>query len=267
MSDADRGSPEIHARMFEDGNRVSFARPIDADGRAWWIERFFAPLGLTPEGMGELLTKSAPGYRNIRYAFIDGVGQAFRLVVEGSIAGSGEVWFVERTFELQGNFFNADEMFVPDAASGAGLGRRLMGDLIDVAQMLGVDRIKVQARNVGRYAWLRMGFRPDAGSWRDMRNLILGEIYRHEETLGPKIVAALARMVAMGSPETANDIAALTNRVPSSVLRDSFARPVQVPLGKSIFIDIVGDWDGEFVISNPDMMRIAREYLRGGGDG
>ena len=100
-----------------------------------------------------------------------------------------------------------------------------------------------------------------------MRNIIIGEVYRHETTLGPKIVAALARMVALGSPETANDIAALTNQVPSSALKDAFARPVQVPLGKAVFLDAVGDWNGEFVISNPDMMRIARDYLSGGRDG
>jgi len=102
------------ARMFEDGNRIKFARPVDQSARAWWVERFYDPFVLTPENIGDLITKSAAGDKNIFYEFIDGVGQTFRLRVEGALSGPGEVWFVERTFELRGNLFNADEMFVAE---------------------------------------------------------------------------------------------------------------------------------------------------------
>jgi hypothetical protein len=46
--------------MFEDGNRIRFARPVDAVARQWWTDKFYRPFGLTPEGMANSLTQSAP---------------------------------------------------------------------------------------------------------------------------------------------------------------------------------------------------------------
>ena len=190
-----------------------------------------------------------------------------RLRVEGSFEGPGEVGFVERTFELQGNFFNADEMFLQPSDRALGRGRRLMGDLIEAAQKLGVDRIKIQTRNIGRYAWLRMGFRPDAGSWRDMRKSLLAEIFRHEEALGPQALSHITRLIAQGGPETANLIAAYEQSVPSSRLFDQFGQTLLVPLGKVLLLDATGDWDGEFVLADAGMMRMAREYMEESGHG
>ncbi|HMK89813.1 MAG TPA: GNAT family N-acetyltransferase [Methylocystis sp.] len=248
--------------MFQNANRIKFNRPVDEAGRAWWIERFYGPFGLTPEGMGDLITKSAVGDKLIIYDFIDGMGHAFRLRVEGSLSGPGEVWFVERTFELSGNLFNADEMFVADKIRGAGLGRRLMGDLIEACETLQVDRIKIQARNIGRYAWLRMGFRPDMGSWIEMRKNLIDALLRFEEALGRDAAWRTAEMVAKGGPETANVVASLEEPVPSRQLLDSFMRPVQVPLGKALLLEWTGDWSGEFMLADPEMKRIATKYLR-----
>ena len=264
MAEKEKSNRQLSVRMFEDGNRVRFATPVDKQGRDWWLERFYHPHNLTPEAMGSLLTKSVAGEKRIKYEFIDGVGQAFRLRVEGALSGVGDIWFVERTFELQGIFFNADEMFIPSPDRAAGHGRRVMGDLIDAARSVGADRIKIQARNIGRYAWLRMGFRPDAGSWRDMRKNLVFALHGFRDTLGPGLVDQLSGMIARGQPDTANVVASFGQAVPSGQLRDQFGQPMLVSLGKALILEYAGDWDGEFVLADPEMTRVATDYLKGG---
>jgi GNAT superfamily N-acetyltransferase len=264
MPKMDSTDERLQPRMFDEGNRIRFIRPVDEKGRDWWIERFYDPFDLTPEGMGDALTKSAVGDKLIKYEFIDGVGQTFRLRVEGSLSGQGEAWFVERTFELSGNFFNADEMFVTENSRGSGTGRRLMGDLIDVSRQLHVDRIKIQTQNIGRYAWLRVGFRPDVGSWRDMQKNLIAAVIGFQNIIGLEDATNIAGIIAKGGPETANIIAAMSNPVPSRQLFDSFMQPVMVSIGRALLIEYVNDWSGEFVLADPEMERLANAYIHGG---
>ena len=231
------------AAMFEPGNR----------------RLAFEPHGLTPEGMGALITRSVAEEKAIRYDFIDGIGQAFRLRVEGRFLDGSQVWFVERTLSLAGGIFDADEMFIPEGQRSFGRGRRLMLDLVRLAALLDVERIAVQARKVGRYAWLRMGFVPDEGSWRDMRGTIVRELFRVDDEVGPERVAALVRQVATGRPEVAGVLAALTVPLPSTALRAD-GRPVMVPLGKALFIDAVGDWSGAVDVQGEGGIALAEAY-------
>lgn len=262
----DNTDDRLRGLMFEDGNRIRFARPVDETGRAWWLERFFEAHGLTPEDMGDLITRSVTTEKSMRYDFIDGVGQAFSLRVEGRFRDAGEIWFVERTLNLSGAAFNADEMFIPEGDAGEGRGRRLMADLVGTCKLVGVSRIRLQARQIGRYAWLRMGFKPDLGSWMDLRRTLLAGIYSFEESLGGGMVGELARRIAHGREETANFLAALDNPVPSPRLVGPDGRPREVPLGKALFLDFGGDWSGEYVVEDNDMDRIAKLYLGGEGD-
>lgn len=250
------------AAMFDANNRLAFDRPVDEAARAWWLARFFDPHGLTPEGMGDLLTRSVSQEKLTRYDFIDGIGQAFRIRVEGRFVDGSQIWFVERTLSLAGGVFDADEMFIPDGEARFGRGRRLMLDLIRLAERLGVERIKVEARKIGRYAWLRMGFVPDEGSWRDMRGVLVRELFRVERELGADKVTALLRQIATGKPEIAGVLAALTDPVPSIALIE-YGRPVTVPLGKALFIDAVGDWSGEFEIRGEGRIALAAAYVEG----
>lgn len=266
MPRSDDTDERLRHAMFLDGNRVSFARPVDEAGRAWWLERFYDRFGLTPESMGDLITRSVITGKSIRYDFIDGLGEAFALHVEGRFRDEGAVWFVERTLNLSGSVFNADEMFIPDADAGEGRGRRLMADLIETAAQVGISRITLQARQIGRYAWLRMGFKPDAGSWSDLRRTLLAGIYRFEEEIGRDMTGELARRIAHGSSETANFLAGLEIDVPSTRLRDDAGLPVRVPLGRALFLDLAGDWSGEYNVGEKDMARIAKAYLDGSTD-
>jgi hypothetical protein len=115
--------------MFDNGNRVHFERPVDDAGRQWWLEAFYDPYDLSPESMGDLLTQSVTRDKSIVYRFVDGADHSFALRVQGRFQGDGQVWFVERSFRLEGTIFSADEMFVPAKDARAGRGRLLMNDL------------------------------------------------------------------------------------------------------------------------------------------
>jgi len=253
--------------MFEDSNRIRFERPVDQNGRRWWTRRFFDPFGLTPEGMGDLITKSAAGEKSIIYHYVDGIGEKFALRVEGRFYDGASIWFVERTLELQGRFFNADEMFIPDIDAGFGRGRPLMKDLIDAGRTIEIERIKIQAQNIGRYAWLRMGFVPDEGSWRSIQADGTRFIQLYEKRLGTRFVTDLTRQILSGRPETAVFLAGLSQPVPSRQLFDREGRPLDVPLGKAIFLEGCGNWTGEFDLKDPDVLKIADDYARSIGDG
>ena len=257
MAAFDSTDQRLRTSMFESGNRVSFERPVDQVGRDWWLDRFYDRFDLTPEDMGDRITRSVLEGKSIRYGFIDGVGEAFALRVEGKFQDQGEIWFVERTLDLRGNVFNADEMFIPEVDAEQGRGSKLMGDLIATAKEIEISRISLQARAIGRYAWLKMGFKPDEGSWRDLQRTLLKEIFTFEDDLGRDVVNDLARRIAQGRGETANFLAGLKAEVPSPRLRDGRGRPQMVPLGKALFLDLAGDWSGEYNVVESDMSKIA----------
>ena len=101
--------------MFEDSNRVKFGRPVDDAGQQWWLATFFEPFDLTPEAMGDLVTKSLVSDKSIIYHYIDGQKQSFSVRVGGGLPDDQGIWFVRRSFEMRGSVFNADEMFItPD---------------------------------------------------------------------------------------------------------------------------------------------------------
>lgn len=253
--------------MFEDSNRVRFERPVDDLGRAWWLETFYDPLDLTPEGMGDLLTRSVATEKATIYHYIDGADHRFALRVEGHFSSGGEVWFVERTFGLRGPTFSADEMFVPGKDAQVGRGRLLMHDLMDASRLLGVVRITVEAQRIGRYAWLRMGFVPDTGSWRNIQADALRFVQSKAASLGARAQEIISRLLASG-PLAARWLATLDDPVPSGEMYDAFGHPVMVPLGRAFFLEKGPDWTGEFIF-DPDSVRLADSYIGqlGGSNG
>ena len=245
--------------MFENGNRVRFDRSVDAVSRDWWLAAFHAPFGLTPEGMGDLLTRSVGTEKSIVYRYIDGYEHAFALRVEGRLGSLGEIWFVERSLSLDGPIFTADEMFVAPDASQAGLGRRLMGDLLAASRLLGIARVSVEAQRIGRYAWLRMGFIPDGGSWRTIQLEAPRFIMRHAAYLDGDAPGLIA-LVLSGKAATARSLAALPHLVPSLELYDDHGVPVMVALGKAFYIEAAPNWTGEFNF-DPDSVALAERYV------
>lgn len=247
--------------MFEDSNRIKFERPVDDLGRQWWIENFFEPFELTPENMADLLTKSIATEKSVLCHYIDGRQQSFSVRVSGDLFTGEGFWFAHRSLELKGRIFNAEEMFISPEGRQTGTGRRLMSDLIDLAVKVGIDQIRLEARNIGQYAWLRMGFLPDRGSWRHMQQELPRFVQRHEATLGRETTAEIIRQILTGGPETARLLASLDVEVPSL---DRFApngHPEIVPLGKAMFLETNAYWSGSFDVNNEVSRRLARDYI------
>ena len=249
--------------MFEDGNRVRFLVPVDSDARAWWVEDVFSKHGLTPEGVGDLITESVHSDKTILYRYIDGKAKEFALAVKGRLRDDGDLWFVDRTISLSGRFFNAEEMFVPPQDRMGGVGRRLMGDLIRMGELFGANRIKIHAQDIGRYAWLRMGFRPDDGSWRSMQQPLAAGLGDIEDVLGRARVTDLTMQIMRGRPDVAFVLANLHDMVPSRSLKGSSAEPVLIPLGKRLFLEQAGSWTGEFDLVNESLVHRAKAYAAG----
>src|SRR5690348_784277 len=115
MPQIDENDP-LAARMFDDSNRIRFERPVDDIGRQWWLAKFYVPFHLTPEGMADRLSKSAPGPKSVVYHFVDGTAETFSLRIDGDFPGSKDFWYAQRSLDLKGAAFNADGMFVSEGA-------------------------------------------------------------------------------------------------------------------------------------------------------
>jgi GNAT superfamily N-acetyltransferase len=248
--------------MFEDSNRVKFGRPVDDAGQQWWLATFFEPFDLTPEAMGDLVTKSLVSDKSIIYHYIDGQKQSFSVRVGGGLPDDQGIWFVRRSFEMRGSVFNADEMFITPDGQDSGRGRRLMGDLIAASQKIGAERIHVEARNIGQYAWLRLGFVPDSGSWRNMQAELPRYVQRHESRLGRALTADIIRQALAGGPETARVLAAIRHPVPSREKFDLHGMPIDVPLGKAMFLETNSYWTGSFNLRDEASLAIATDYIK-----
>ena len=84
--------------------------------------------------------------------------------------------------DLKGGAFNADGLEISPGIQGEGYGRAIMGDLIDASAIMGIEKIKLLADDIGIYVWLKMGFLPTAEAWREMRSDALDFIVLHRDT-------------------------------------------------------------------------------------
>ena len=251
----------FRSRMFEDGNNLRFERPIDEASRQWWLGKFYDTFDLTPEGMADRITKSAPGSKSTVYHFIDGAREAFSLRVDGDFPGTQEFWFAHRELDLKGSAFNAEGMAVSDAMQGGGYGSRLMGDLIDTSRLIGIDRIKLRAERIGRYVWVKMGFRPTDDAWRQMKIEAYGFLVQHMETLRRQKldVTELMREIEAGGPKMALTIAALGAKVPSNDIPARFG-PKLMPFGKVFFLEVASPWSGTLDLRDGEQMKNVETY-------
>jgi hypothetical protein len=123
----------FRTQMFQDSNRLRFESPVSEASQKWWLEAFYEPFGLTPEGMADFITKSAPGEKSSAYHYIDASREAFSLRVDGDFPGTREFWYAYRELDLKGGAFNAEGLEISPGMHGEGYGRAIMGDLIDAS--------------------------------------------------------------------------------------------------------------------------------------
>lgn len=108
--------------MFEDSNRIRFEVRIEDVDKAWWKERFFDTHGLTPEAVGEALSASWAGERQMTVRRLDGLEQVFQIEVSGDL-GNGAFWLHDRMLDMHGNFLSAEKMFISPSRQQEGMGR------------------------------------------------------------------------------------------------------------------------------------------------
>jgi GNAT superfamily N-acetyltransferase len=258
MDDAERQKPG----MFLDTNRIRFDVPVDSGDMAWWQEHFEEPFGLSPENVGDMLSKSWRGDKKIVVTELSGIRQRFSVRVEGSW-GKEEFWFHARTLDLHGPAANADRMFISESKRGQGFGRRFMGDLIDTARLLGLSRITLDAEHIGRYAWLRVGFLPDRGSWRIMSKEIQDRLMAALPEIGEARFLELLAITRLPDPSGARALAALSEPVPSLEMFNPDGTGKPVPLGRALFLEIGSNWSGELDLSDETSMSLAESYIKG----
>jgi GNAT superfamily N-acetyltransferase len=249
-------------QMFEANNRLRFERPVDDASQQWWIEKFYVPHQLTPEGMADLITRSAPGEKLAVYHYIDAAREAFSLRVDGDFPGTREFWFAHRELDLKGSAFNAEGLEISDGMQGGGYGRALMGDLIDTGKLLGVDIIKLRAERIGRLVWVKMGFLPTDDAWLQMRREAYDFILMHRASLERKLdVMGLLTRIRTGGPKMARALAEINVEVPSSDIPSRF-EPKSMPFGKVFFLEAASPWNGRLDLHDNETMKAVENYRK-----
>jgi GNAT superfamily N-acetyltransferase len=226
----------------------------------WWLEAFYEPFGLTPEGMADLITKSAPGEKSSAYHYIDASREAFSLRVDGDFPGTREFWYAYRELDLKGGAFNAEGLEISPGMHGEGYGRAIMGDLIDASRLMGIERIKLRAEDIGIYVWLKMGFLPTSEAWREMRREAFDFILLHRPLLEKdRDVTALLTQVMAGGPSMARVLNLIDTEVPSRKIPSRFARKM-MPFGKVFFLEAASPWNGVLDLRDAETVKAVESY-------
>lgn len=83
-----------------------------------------------------------------------------------------------------------------------------MINLIELGRKIGLESIDIEAEDIGRYAWLSMGFLPDETSWRFWIALCLAQGEIDEETH-----SAVAAVLAQKDRRAVRDLLVFTQSV------------------------------------------------------
>lgn len=162
-----------------------------------------------------------------------GVIWTFNEALVGSVS-------LEVNTETQGGWM--EEMRFEFALQGFGAGRQLIRQVASLCIDLGLDEIRGQASDIGRYAWARCGF--DFGN-DDERDLVV--------TCAEEIAAALGRSLDSSDIVHSWDLAELDgDDVPMAVATELFADHVKlkngvdsIPYGMALLLGPKGnDWVG-----------------------
>lgn len=250
---------QTNDRIFADGNRLHYDVPVDPVARQWWRDHFLARYGLTPEDVGDALSRSWPGDKRMIVTQFDGEAQRFSIRVEGTF-GDGDFWFHARTLDLSGPVINADRMFISEGRRSQRHGRRFMGDLVRFARLIGVSTIRLDAEHIGRYAWLRVGFVPDRGSWIRLKIELSHRLAVALPDLGERRYLDVLAMIQSPSPERARELASLGDAVNSRELFAPDGKPEKVPLGRALFLEIGSGWSGELDLADPGTQSVIEQY-------
>ncbi len=253
------GENDRYRTMFESSNRLRFVVEISEDDKAWWLNSIYDPFRLTPEEVGDRLSASWAGDQLMEVTELNGRLRRFAVSISGEL-GIGQAWLLERTLDFQGSFLNADRMFIDPARQQEGIRRRFMADAVALATELGLESIRLEVDNIGRYVWLRCGFLPDRGSWMSMKPFVVQRIVEAREELGPQRFAEILAIADSPHPMAARELAAIADPVHSRYPLE-MGRSVEVPLGRAIFIEAAPIWSGSINLDDQVSLAVLREHV------
>ena len=252
----DDGSRFLSA-MFESTNRITFNVRVDEASAEWWTSEFYEPYGLTPEGIGDRLSTSWSGEKRMAVTELDGVNKRFSIEISGQF-DTANFWLHDRTLDMGGKVMNANRMFISEDMRRLGVGRAFMRDAVSLCDTIGIRKIRIEAEDIGRYAWLRCGFVPDRGSWSNMRGGILTRLATALPEIGQHRFHEVLKLVLDRDPAMARVIASLPDVVSSEI--PTADGPKMTTLGRALILEQQHNWIGEFDLDD----RVSRELMNEG---
>jgi GNAT superfamily N-acetyltransferase len=251
---------------------ISYDPQLDQADIDWWSEEISRRMGegtFTPGIVAQALLGLFPCETQNCKATIRRARNLVDLEITGTFEGGG-TWISAQQINFSENALWKGLVLLPDDRQGQGLSKLLMRNCYEVARGLRLSTLRLHAMEVGSYAWLRYGFKPDAADWIATMKTDIGA--RLGELLGAGLVARATadrvfRSLAVDDPAIAIAVAAERELVPS-LQRDSKGGPVWIPLGRALLAEANHgrgtSWRGSLNLDDPGMMSIFLDYTRSG---
>ena len=131
-----------------------------------------------------------------------------------------------------------------------------MGDLIEMALRMRIERIDIEAQDIGRYAWIRAGFLPDKTGWRyRIRPDVRERLAKARSYMSEEDYRYCEMTLDSDDPRTVREIASWETPVPSKE-RSERGDAIMRPLGRVLLLEILADWCGSFDLRDPVSLEI-----------
>lgn len=241
--------PDGWPGLYEDGDRLTFARSLTVEDAEWWYGKFVAPdeLGLHPLAMAKSLFGDMPGEPDFHYRTVDPARDSFELAANAD-GRAGSVWHAGVALELRMDRILWDD--VGTGQRGQGLGKKMAASLLATADRLKVSRLDITTEHVGSYLWAEAGFIPTEITWRTLLVDLRTRLARVQGAISPRSHGILRRILSPGpGPVHPGDIrlvAQLDDIVVPGATRDP-ANPTAVRLGRELLVGL--NWTGGLDIS------------------
>jgi hypothetical protein len=131
--------------------------------------------------------------------------------------------------------------------------KKVFHNLLPLFREIGVDRITLDAAEVGSYAWVRYGFRPDRREWKRLRSELLARLAKLAEVPGLAGGRAkrreIERILSRSDPEAIRALADL----------DDASFPAPGRLGFRLLNGAT--WHGALDLTNGDAVNELKRYI------
>jgi hypothetical protein len=136
--------------------------------------------------------------------------------------------------------------------------------LLPMYQQMGVKKVTMDADDIGSYAWVRYGFRPDKDgekSWATVRQEMERRLRTMEEenSITPKTAGKVRALLKNDDPNTIEDIADLNIDIPEAELGEGKEGVKKMKLGFRLLQKNM--WHGTLDLEDEDVMDELRKYI------